>query len=712
MQEHDKGKHRLMNSRKRISLVVALIVVLIGVVIVIARADTKTNNASNNGKKQTVAIPEPSITFKDLTANQTVSGTVDITLTIDNASSLARVEYYIDGKFVGVTYASPFTFKLDTTTLTNGSHTIEARGFDTNGKKATTQSVTITVANGDLSVTTPPAASSTTKKATTASSSSSSSSSSDSGGSTPTPPDTTAPTVPTNVMLSASDGYTANVSWTASTDSVGVAGYKIYRDSTLLGTSATTSYQDQTVVPGNTYHYAVAAYDAAGNVSAQSSNPSITMATTSVWIAGDTPQNFASAGSGTELGVKFRPLVNGQVTGVRFYKGSANTGTHIGHLWSSSGTSLASATFSGESPTGWQDVTFASPVSVTAGTTYVASYWAPNDGYGYTSAYFATAGITSQYLTAMASGVDGNNGVFAVTNSFPSSSFDNTNYWVDVDFAPNANAAGPSVKLADNSQVYSGYPGSNNSGLPAGKRLPHRDREVDVYADNAIVENIEVREAIKLFGDNVTIRNSRVTTTGLSGGLSAGIQQTASATGTTVQNTDIYGDGGNQMQYGIKDDSLGMTITGVNIWAFSNGIQANEDETITDSFVHDPVFFSGDHTDSFISTGGNNVTLNHNTFLNQLAQTSAIGLFCDFSPITNFTVNNNLLGGGGYALYAGGSGSGCSGSNHIVITNNRFTKKYYPNSGFFGTDTNYNAGQTGNTWTGNVWYEDGTVVNP
>ena len=43
-------------------------------------------------------------------------------------------------------------------------------------------------------------------------------------------------------------------------------------------------------------------------------------------------------------------------------------------LWSSSGALLATATFTNESASGWQDVAFASPVPVTAGTTYVASY--------------------------------------------------------------------------------------------------------------------------------------------------------------------------------------------------------------------------------------------------------------------------------------------------------------------------------------------------
>ena len=137
------------------------------------------------------------------------------------------------------------------------------------------------------------------------------------------------------------------------------------------------------------------------------------------------------------MGVKFRSLVNGKVTGVRFYKAAGSTGTHIGHLWSTAGTDLANVSFTNETASGWQDATFSSPVAITAGTTYVVSYFAPNGGYGYTANYFGSAGITSQYLTALATGVDGNNGIFNQSGSdaFPSSAFGPTNYWVDVNFA-------------------------------------------------------------------------------------------------------------------------------------------------------------------------------------------------------------------------------------------------------------------------------------
>jgi hypothetical protein len=133
--------------------------------------------------------------------------------------------------------------------------------------------------------------------------------------------------------------------------------------------------------------------------------------------------------------VKFRSDVSGWVTGVRFYKGAANTGTHTGSLWSSGGEKLASATFTNETASGWQQATFATPVQVTAGTTYVISYYAPNGRYAFNQSQFASAGVDNGPLHALSNGAGGGNGVFkSGPSGFPNQSYNASNYWVDVVF--------------------------------------------------------------------------------------------------------------------------------------------------------------------------------------------------------------------------------------------------------------------------------------
>jgi Domain of unknown function (DUF4082)/Abnormal spindle-like microcephaly-assoc'd, ASPM-SPD-2-Hydin len=136
-----------------------------------------------------------------------------------------------------------------------------------------------------------------------------------------------------------------------------------------------------------------------------------------------------------ELGVKFRADSSGYVTGLRFYKASTNVGTHVGHIWSAAGLLLGSATFTSETGSGWQQVNFSTPIAVSANTTYIASYFAPSGHYSANGNAFATTGIDNAPLHALANGVDGSDGVYlysSTADSFPTNSFQATNYWVDI----------------------------------------------------------------------------------------------------------------------------------------------------------------------------------------------------------------------------------------------------------------------------------------
>jgi hypothetical protein len=138
--------------------------------------------------------------------------------------------------------------------------------------------------------------------------------------------------------------------------------------------------------------------------------------------------------------VKFSSTENGYITGIRFYKGPYNTGTHVGNLWTSSGALLARATFTNETATGWQQVTFNTPVAISANTVYVASYHAPNGHYANDQYFFESQGVTSGPLQLLRNGTSGSNGVYAygASSVFPSQSWHSSNYWVDVVFATSA----------------------------------------------------------------------------------------------------------------------------------------------------------------------------------------------------------------------------------------------------------------------------------
>ncbi|WP_245428041.1 DUF4082 domain-containing protein [Bradyrhizobium sp. MOS003] len=244
------------------------------------------------------------------------------------------------------------------------------------------------------------------------------------------------------------EGQSITVTGTATDVGGRIAGVEISTDggmtwhpanSNVGAANVTWSYTFVTGAQG-TYSLKTRAVDDSLNLQTPGAGTSYTVtpsSNTTLFSSTDTPAVISNSDSGAvELGVKFVPAVSGKITGIRFYKGPENTGTHIGDLWTTNGTLLASATFSGETASGWQQVDFATPVSVQAGVTYVASYHTNTGHYSSTDFYFIDYdGLTKGALTAPGSSL---NGVYAYGSSpiFPSnaSSIDAANYWVDVVF--------------------------------------------------------------------------------------------------------------------------------------------------------------------------------------------------------------------------------------------------------------------------------------
>src|SRR4051812_44942295 len=145
------------------------------------------------------------------------------------------------------------------------------------------------------------------------------------------------------------------------------------------------------------------------------------------------PPGDAISDSPVTLGMKFTSDQAGYITALRLYRQASNTGAHTGHLWASDGTALATVSFP-DAPVGWQEVSLASPVAITANTTYVAGYFADTGHFAFDPGGFANA-VDNAPLHAPG----GANGVYTYgSDSFPINSFNSTNYWVDVQFSTTA----------------------------------------------------------------------------------------------------------------------------------------------------------------------------------------------------------------------------------------------------------------------------------
>ena len=190
-----------------------------------------------------------------------------------------------------------------------------------------------------------------------------------------------------------------------------------------------------------------------------------------------------------ELGMKFRSDVGGTVTGVRFYRGANNLGTHIGNLWTVSGTLLATAQFvETDSVPGWQQVLFSTPVGISANTTYVVSYHTGGN-YAADGAYFATAGVDASPLHADPTTIAGGNGVFQYGPvGFPTQTFNATNYWVDVVFSTTADQTAPVI-----SGITATVVDSATATITWSTNEPATSR-VDYSTDSAIAINVQTAQ--------------------------------------------------------------------------------------------------------------------------------------------------------------------------------------------------------------------------
>lgn len=226
----------------------------------------------------TDSVPPTGASLTSPATGATVLGTVTLSTSPTDNVGVQKVEFYVDGVSMTTVYpptSGPFTYSWDTTTTWNGTHVVYARAYDAAGNYSTASLTSVTVSNPGSGT------SSTTSSALS---------------------DTTPPTAPTNLGATAASPTQIDLSWGASTDDVGVAGYRVFRGSTQVASvsGSSTTYADASVAAGTTYTYTVEAYDAAGNVSA----PSNSATTATPALTGSVAGTVEKTGGGGLGGVK------------------------------------------------------------------------------------------------------------------------------------------------------------------------------------------------------------------------------------------------------------------------------------------------------------------------------------------------------------------------------------------------------------------------
>ena len=280
-------------------------------------------------------------------------------------------------------------------------------------------------------------------------------------------------TAPTSTITSPAagaaiaNGTSVTVTGTASDVGGIVAGVEVSIDggSTWHPATGTTSWSYTGVIHGTPSTKILSrATDDSLNTGTPSAGVTVATSCPCSLFGTTVPANADSGdASAVEVGTRFTADTDGYVTGVRFYKASTNTGTHLGTLWTASGRQLATGTFTGETASGWQSLTFTTPVAITANTTYVVSYYAPSGHYAEDDRFFYYHSYDSSPLHAEATSIDGStyNSVFVRGHKFPSGAYLGANYWVDVNFTTSA-PAGPRVTSISPSSGATSVPASSD----------------------------------------------------------------------------------------------------------------------------------------------------------------------------------------------------------------------------------------------------------
>ena len=214
---------------------------------------------------------------------------------------------------------------------------------------------------------------------------------------------------------------------------------------------------------------------------------------------------------------------------------------------------------------------------------------------------------------------------------------------------------------------------------------------------------------VEVTASHVTVRDVKIITSGQNS-VGIGLEN---ADDVTVEDSTIEGTntGSGRLMAGIQDvygNVSGTRILANNILKSSTGVQIYQG-LIQGNYIHHPGMIPTDHVNGITTNGDTHpLLIRHNTIFDSYQQTDAIGLFQDFGVVANVTIDDNLLAGGGYAIYGGEGSKGRPA--RIVIRNNRFSTIFFQHSGEWGPVMYFSAHASGDVWAGNIWDDTGHPI--
>jgi hypothetical protein len=256
-----------------------------------------------------------------------------------------------------------------------------------------------------------------------------------------------------------------------------------------------------------------------------------------------------------------------------------------------------------------------------------------------------------------------------------------------------------------------GFPSPDNTGVPAGTTLAPRSGDITASTPGEVISGISLTNGtINVTANDVTIENSSITAgDGQLNGTSA-IYIADGVSGTVVRYVTMQGSNcqGGSLFAGVMNQGGDQLIMD---HVYGNCIDdiLHGSGTLSNSYSIDNPTIPNDHYEPVADDGGNGaLTIDHDTLLDAHDQTAAVFTQCTFGDVSKLTIANSLLGGGDFAVYGPTSDPCGPGTGAESVTNNRFTRLYYPDGGQYGAAAYF---PSNTTWTGNVWDDTNATVS-
>ena len=252
------------------------------------------------------------------------------------------------------------------------------------------------------------------------------------------------------------------------------------------------------------------------------------------------------------------------------------------------------------------------------------------------------------------------------------------------------------------------WPGPGNTGVPAGISLAAYNGPCTISVPNTVIDAKLVNCALDIEAPGVTIQDSKIN----------GQVHNNSSGSLLIEDTEI--NGGNDQSESVGGDNI--TILGSNLYGDQHEFHCGSNCTLENSWLHDNYNFgSSGHQNGFLSNGGSNFLVQHNSVYCVGGCTGDITFIPD-GDISKATVNKNLLMTTQYAafcLYPSSDHPSKPGVvTGMVVTDNVFQRGANGTCAYYGPVYGWDVSNTpgvdgyGNVWSGNTWNNGQSLDHP